>query len=90
MDVWMYEHVGWVEPRWGGVMMMNDERQGVYIRCRIVESIRGERRRWKVISMVSSGIESVRGLHSFGDARRCDAKVCPVKEGHPRKTEHIY
>jgi len=67
MDGWTYGHVGSVVPRWGG----DDERQGAYIRCRIVEEfIRGEKRRWKVISMVWSSLGVYVVLVMRGDVMR--------------------
>ena len=41
----------------------DDEAQEAFIWCRIVEElIRGERQRWRVISVVSSGMEFVGDL----------------------------
>jgi len=58
----MDEHVNMIIPR-GCSGSGDDEAQEAFIWCRIAEElIRGERRRWRVISVVSSGMNFVRDL----------------------------
>jgi len=63
-------------PRRCGGGGNNGEGQGEFIRCCIVEDlIRGERQTWRVISMVSSGIEFVRDLVLEMDAEGPHSKT---------------
>ena len=82
------ERVNMIMPRRCGEGGDDDEAQEAVIWCRIVkELIRGERRRWRIITVVSSGMKFVRDLVL---EMRCEGMPQKGASGRCRKERQVY